>query len=77
MKLLRAMEAIADVIKLSDRVERLEGGVADMERAFREDSKARDKDYLQHERRIQKLENLMEFAEKFGGRQRLDSPNDK
>lgn len=76
MKVSRVMDAIADVIKLADRVERLEGGIADMALAFREDSKARDKDYLEHDRRIQKLENLVEFAERFGGRKQLDSPKD-
>lgn len=74
MKVSRIMEALADVIKLADRVERLEGSVADMALAFREDSKARDKDFLEHDRRIQKIENLVEFAEKFGGQKKLDSP---
>jgi len=69
------MEALADVIKLADRVERLEGSVANMALAFREDSKARDKDFLEHDRRIQKIENLVEFAEKFGGKKQLTSPS--
>ena len=46
-----------------------------MARTFREDSKARDKDYLEHDRRIQKIENLLEFAERFGGRHELDPPS--
>ena len=74
MKVSRIMEALADVIKLADRVERLEGSIADMALAFREDSKARDRDFLEHDRRIQKLENLVEFAETFGGQKQLDSP---
>lgn len=75
MKISRIFDALADVIKLTDRVERLEGSVADMARAFRDDSKARDKDFLDHDRRIQKIENFVEFAEKFGGRKQLDSPD--
>ncbi len=67
--------ALADVIKLTDRVERLENSVADMAHAFREDSKTRDKNYLLHDRRIQKIENLLEFAERFGGRNELDPPS--
>lgn len=74
MKANRIFDALADVIKLNDRVERLEGSVASMARAFREDSKARDKDFLDHDRRIQKVENLIEFAEKFGGQKKLDAP---
>lgn len=74
MKVGRIMEALADVIKLADRVERLEDSVADMARAFREDSKARDRDYLAHDRRIQKIENLVEFTEKFARQRRLDPP---
>lgn len=50
--------------------------MSDMALAFREDSKTPDKNFLEHDRRIQKLENLVEFAEKFGGRKRLDAPND-
>ena len=67
---------LAVVIRLIDRVERLERSVSDMALAFREDSKARDKDYLDHDRRIQKMENLVEFVEKFQARKRLDSPAD-
>ena len=67
------MEALADVVRLVDRVERF---VADMALAFREDSKARDKDFLNHDRRIRKIENLAEFVEKFQGSKRLDSPAD-
>lgn len=76
MKVSRIMAELANFIKLADRVERLEGSMSDMALAFREDSKARDKNFLEHDRRIQKLENLVEFAEKFGGRKRLDAPND-
>ncbi|MGI9332524.1 MAG: hypothetical protein ACR2RL_05140 [Gammaproteobacteria bacterium] len=76
MKVSRIFDALADVIKLTDRVERLEGSVAEMARTFREDSKARDEDFLQHDRRIQKLENLVEFAERFGGRRQLEPPGD-
>jgi hypothetical protein len=77
MKVSRVFDALADVIKLTDRVERLEGSVAEMALAFREDSKSRDKDYLEHDRRIQKIENLVEFAEKFGSRKQLDPPDDE
>ena len=76
MKVSRIMAELANFIKLADRVERLEGSMSDIALAFREDSKARDKNFLEHDRRIQKLENLVEFAEKFGGRKRLDAPKD-
>ena len=76
MKASRVMEVLTDVIRLVDRVERIERSVADMALAFREDSKARDRDFLDHDRRIQKIENLVEFVEKFQGRKRLDSPVD-
>ena len=76
MKVSRIMAELANFIKLADRVERLEGSMSDMALAFREDSKTRDKNFLEHDRRIQKLENLVGFAEKFGGRKRLDAPND-
>lgn len=74
MKVSRIMDALADVIKLADRVERLEDAVAGMARAFREDSKARDKDFLDHDRRIQKIENLVEFTEKYARPRQLDPP---
>ena len=74
MKVARVFDALADVIRLTDRVERLENSVADMARAFRDDSKARDKDFLEHDRRIQKIENLVEFAERFGGAKQIDPP---
>ena len=74
MKVSRIIDALADVIKLADRVERLEDSIADMAKAFREDSKARDKDFLEHDRRIQKIENMIEFAERF--RKQIDSPKD-
>ena len=76
MKASRIMEVLADVVRLVDRVERLERSVADMALAFREDSKARDKDFLDHDRRIQKIENLVEFVEKFQGSKRLESQAD-
>ncbi len=76
MKASRIMEVLADVVRLVDRVERLERSVADMALAFREDSKARDKDFLDHDRRIQKIENLVEFVEKFQGSKRLESRAD-
>ena len=76
MKVSRIFDALAEIIKLTDRVERLEGSVVEMARVFREDSKARDQDFLSHDRRIQKLENLVEFAERFGGRRQLDSPRE-
>ena len=73
MKVSRIFDALADVIKLTDRIERLEESVATLAAAYREDSKARDKDFLEHDRRIQRIENLVEFAEKFGDRKKLDS----
>ena len=76
MKASRIMEVLADVVRLVDRVERLERSVADMALAFREDSKARDKDFLDHDRRIQKIENLVEFVERFQGSKRLESRAD-
>lgn len=76
MKASRIIEVLADVVRLVDRVERLERSVADMALAFREDSKARDKDFLDHDRRIQKIENLVEFVEKFQGSKRLESRAD-
>ena len=76
MKIARIFNALADVVRLTDRVERLEASVADMALAFREDSKARDQDYLDHDRRIQRIENLVEFAERFGSPKRIDSPDD-
>lgn len=74
MKVSRIMDALADVIRLTDRVERLEESVAAMAKAYRDDSKARDNDFLDHDRRIQKVENLIEFAEKFGSPKRLKRP---
>ena len=76
MKASRIMEVLADVVRLVDRVERLERSVSDMALAFREDSKARDKDFLDHDRRIQKIENLVEFVERFQGVKRLESRTD-
>ena len=76
MKASRIMEVLADVVRLVDRVERLERSVADMALAFREDSKARDNDFLDHDRRIQKIENLVEFVERFQGSKRLESRAD-
>ena len=76
MKVSRIMAELANFIKLVDRVERLEGSMSDIALAFHEDSKARDKNFLAHDRRIQKLENLVEFAERFGGRKRLDAPGE-
>ena len=71
MKVSRIMEVLTDVIKLADRVERLETSITDMALAYREDSKARDKDFLDHDRRIQKIENLVEFADRFSGPKQL------
>lgn len=76
MKASRIFDAIAAVIRLTDRVERLEGSVADMAQAFREDSKARDRDFLDHDRRIQKIENMIDFAERFGSPRRIESSDD-
>lgn len=72
MKIADIMGALADVIKLADKVDRLDETVSEMATLFREDSKARDENFLEHDRRIQKLENLIEFAEKFGGQKRLE-----
>ncbi|MEL6870542.1 MAG: hypothetical protein AAFO81_12140 [Pseudomonadota bacterium] len=72
MKVSRIFDALSEVIKLTDRVERLEDSVAAMAKSFREDSKARDQDFFAHDRRIQKIENMIEFAEKFGTMQRLE-----
>ena len=74
MQVSRILEVLADAVRLADRVERRENSIADMALAFRQDSKARDRDFLEHDRRIQKLENLIEFAEKFTGRPRIDAP---
>ncbi|MGI9302763.1 MAG: hypothetical protein ACR2RB_08665 [Gammaproteobacteria bacterium] len=76
MKISRIMDAVADMIKLTDRIERLEIAVADMALAFREDSKTRDRDFLEHERRIQKMENMIEFAEKFTAQRRFENPSE-
>ncbi len=76
MKISRILAAMADVIKLNDKVERLEESVVKMARTFREDSKARDNSFLDHDRRIQKIENLIEFTEKFGGQKKLSTPDD-
>jgi Asp-tRNA(Asn)/Glu-tRNA(Gln) amidotransferase C subunit len=72
MKIADIMGALADVIKLADKVDRLDETVSEMATLFREDSKARDEKFLEHDRRIQKLENLIEFAEKFGGQKRIE-----
>ena len=72
MKVSEIMGALADVITLAERVDRLDNTVSELAALFREDSKARDEKFLEHDRRIQKLENFIEFAEKYGGgRKRL------
>ncbi|MDJ0940345.1 MAG: hypothetical protein QNJ00_11340 [Woeseiaceae bacterium] len=71
MKVSEIMSALADVILLAERVDRLDNTVSELAALFREDSKARDDKFLEHDRRIQKLENFIEFAEKYGGRKRL------
>lgn len=67
MKIGEIMGALADVITLAERVDRLDETVSEMAELFREDSKDRDEKFLEHDRRIQKLENFIEFAEKYGG----------
>ncbi len=68
------MNALADVIRLADRAERLEDAAAGMARAFREDSRARDKDFLDRDRRIRKIEDLVEFTEGHARARQLDPP---
>ena len=72
MKIGDVMAALADVITLAERVDRLDDTVSEMVALFRDDSKARDEKFLEHDRRIQKLENFIEFAEKYGGQKRIE-----
>lgn len=72
MKLSEIMGALADVIQLADRVDRLDDTVSEMATLFRNDAKDRDEKFLHHDRRIQKIENMIEFAEKFGPVKRLE-----
>ena len=72
MKIGEIISALADVVTLAERVDRLDDTVSEMAALFRDDSKARDEGFLEHDRRIQKLENLIEFAEKYGGRKRIE-----
>ena len=65
MKFSRILDALVAVIRLSDRVGRLEASVEETTRAFREEIQHRDQTFLAHDRRIQKIENLMEFAGRF------------
>ena len=66
------LHELTEVIKLNDRVRRLETAVEETARAFREDAGHRDKRLLAHDRRIQRIENLMEFAERFGRTRKLE-----
>lgn len=72
MKIGEVMGALADVITLAERVDRLDDTVSEMAALFRDDSKVRDEKFLEHDRRIQKLENFIEFAEKYGGQKRVE-----
>ncbi len=72
MKIGDVMGALADVITLAERVDRLDDTVSEMAALFRDDSKVRDEKFLEHDRRIQKLENFLEFAEKYGGQKRIE-----
>lgn len=72
MKIGDVMAALADVITLAERVDRLDDTVSEMAALFRDDSKVRDEKFLEHDRRIQKLENFIEFAEKYGGQKRIE-----
>ena len=74
MKIGEIMGALADVITMTERVDRRDDTVSEMAALFRDDSKARDEKFLEHDRRIQKLENFIEFAERFGGQGRLEPP---
>ncbi len=72
MKISDVMGALADVITLAERVDRLDDTGSELAALFRDDSKVRDEKFLEPDRRIQKLENFIEFAEKYGGQKRIE-----
>lgn len=58
------IEAITEAIKLADRVESLSHKVTDIARAHREDAKELRHDLHELDKRVVKIEALVEFTQK-------------
>ena len=64
MRVRDLLDAVTEAIRLTDRVERLQQDVDKLADAFVTDSRERDRDVRNLDRRVQKIENLIEFTEK-------------
>ena len=60
----KIIEAITEAIKLADRVESLSHKVTEIARAHREDAKEMRRDLHELDKRIVKIEALVEFTQK-------------
>ncbi len=59
-----AIEAITEAIKLADRVESLSHKVTDIAKAHREDARELRRDLHELDKRVVKIEALVEFTQK-------------